>query len=124
MDVDPPSVLTPHELDEVRGIEVAAQRLTENWQARYPAPTSESLRRKAEARLRVLNEATVTHVALTNERRIMPAQVTPEMKLEAQAHAVGLLNQLEAVLTGWVLGEDRDKIAELTEPLYALLDRD
>lgn len=52
----------------------------------------------------------------------MPASA--EQRLAAQAHAVGLLNQLESLLTGWVLEEDRDEISKLTEPLYEKLDKD
>lgn len=51
-------------------------------------------------------------------------KATAEDRLRAQAHAVGLLNEVEATLTGWVLGHDREKVAKLTEPLYALCDRD
>lgn len=49
---------------------------------------------------------------------------TPEQRIEAQAHVCGLLNQVESILTGWVLGEDRDAVSKLTEPLYALVDKD
>lgn len=51
-------------------------------------------------------------------------KASPEMKLEVQAMVVGLLNQVEALLTGWVLQEDQDKISKLTEPLYVLVDKD
>jgi acyl-ACP thioesterase len=47
---------------------------------------------------------------------------TAEDRLRAQAHAVGLLNEVEATLV--VLGHDREEVAKLTEPLYALCDRD
>lgn len=45
-------------------------------------------------------------------------------RLQAQAHAVRLLNELEAVLTGWVLEIDRDTIAPHVDPLYELVDKD
>jgi hypothetical protein len=48
-----------------------------------------------------------------------PAEVT-----RAAAHAVGLLNELEAVLTGWVLAYDRDEIERLLAPVYARLDQE
>lgn len=51
-------------------------------------------------------------------------KASPELKLEAQVHVVGLLNQVEATLTGWVIGEDREKIEKLLTPLYELVDRD
>jgi hypothetical protein len=47
-----------------------------------------------------------------------------ERRVHAQAHVIGLLNQVEATLTGWVLGEDREKVAKLTSPLYDLCDKD
>jgi hypothetical protein len=47
-----------------------------------------------------------------------------ETKLRAQAHVVGLLNEVEAVLTGWVLQHEREKIDKLMSPLYELVDRD
>jgi hypothetical protein len=42
----------------------------------------------------------------------------------ACSHAIGSLNNVESLLTGWVLGYDRDKIEELTRPLWELLDAD
>jgi hypothetical protein len=42
----------------------------------------------------------------------------------AAAHAVGLLNELEAVLTGWVLAYDRDEIERMLAPVYAKLDQE
>lgn len=51
-------------------------------------------------------------------------KATAEQRLNAQAHVVGLLNEIEAVLTGWVLAEDRDAVNELTAPLYELCDKD
>ena len=44
--------------------------------------------------------------------------------VSAQAQCVGLLNQLEAVLCGWVLQHDREKVAKQLGPLYDLLDTD
>jgi len=54
----------------------------------------------------------------------MTSKATAEQRLDAQTHAIGLLNELEATLTGWVLQEDREQIAKLCEPLYRLLDKD
>lgn len=51
-------------------------------------------------------------------------KITDEDITRAQAHVVGLLNEVEAVLTGWVLGEDRERVSELTEPLYDMCDRE
>lgn len=51
-------------------------------------------------------------------------EASPEQKLEAQAHVVGLLNQVESILVGWILKHDREKIAKLTNPLYDLVDHD
>lgn len=51
------------------------------------------------------------------------SNVTEEMETQAQAHVVGLLNEVEAVLSGWVLGYDREKVAELTGPLYQMCDQ-
>lgn len=42
----------------------------------------------------------------------------------AQAHVVGLLNEVEAVLTGWVLGEDKDAVDKALDPLYEMCDRE
>jgi hypothetical protein len=42
----------------------------------------------------------------------------------AAARAVGLLNELEAVLTGWVLAYDRDEVEQLLAPVYEKLDRE
>lgn len=54
----------------------------------------------------------------------MPArQVTEEERIRAQAHVVGLLNEVEAVLTGWVLKEDPEKVGKLVNPLYDLCDK-
>jgi len=52
----------------------------------------------------------------------MPTKINPDDILQAQAHVVGLLNQAEAILTGWVLKYDRDEIAALFDPLYARCD--
>jgi hypothetical protein len=49
---------------------------------------------------------------------------TTDNKTRAQAHVVGLLNEVESVLTGWVLGEDREMVEKLTAPLYDLCDKD
>lgn len=54
----------------------------------------------------------------------MPKTVDPQTRLQAQAHVVGLLNEVEAVLTGWVLQEDREKVEKLVGPLYDLCDKD
>jgi len=53
----------------------------------------------------------------------MPLKVTEDDQVRAQAHAVGLLNQLDSVMTGWVLGHPREQIEKLTSPLYDLLDK-
>ena len=50
--------------------------------------------------------------------------IDPEDRRRAQAHVVGLLNEIEAVLTGWVLQEDREKVEKLVAPLYDLCDKD
>lgn len=47
-----------------------------------------------------------------------------ELRIGAQAHAIDLLNAVQAVLTGWVLQEDADKIRALLDPLYELTDKD
>jgi len=52
------------------------------------------------------------------------AKATPEMKLEAQARVVGLLNEVERKLTGWVIGEPREEVERLLDPLYDLCDKD
>jgi len=52
------------------------------------------------------------------------SRVSPEDRLRAQAHVVGLLNEVEAVLTGWVLQEDRELVEKLCGPLYDLCDKD
>jgi hypothetical protein len=52
-----------------------------------------------------------------------PITVTEEDRVRAQAHVVGLLNEVEAVLTGWVLRENKDEVAKLTDRLYDLCDR-
>jgi len=54
----------------------------------------------------------------------MARTATHDEVIDCQARTIGLLNQVEALLTGWVLGHDRDEIAKLTEPLYELLDKD
>lgn len=46
-----------------------------------------------------------------------------EDRLRAQAHTVGLLNEVEAVLTR-ALGYPREQVEKLTRPLYELCDRD
>jgi hypothetical protein len=51
------------------------------------------------------------------------AAPTHDEQIRAQAHVVGLLNEVEAVLTGWVLGEDREAVSKLTSPLYDLCDK-
>lgn len=51
------------------------------------------------------------------------AATTSADRIEAQAHVCGLLNEVEAVLTR-ALGEDREAVAKLTGPLYALVDKD
>jgi len=52
------------------------------------------------------------------------AKPTPEDIKRAQAHVVGLLNEIENVLTGWVLGYDREKVAKHVDPLYEMCDTD
>lgn len=49
---------------------------------------------------------------------------TPEEVVRAQAHVVGLLNEIDAVLTGWVLGYDRETVEQHTGPLYEMCDTD
>lgn len=49
---------------------------------------------------------------------------TTNDQLHAQAHCVGLLNELEAVLTGWLLGEDEEEVRDALEPLHRMLDRE
>ena len=51
-------------------------------------------------------------------------KATAEDKVQAAAHAVGLLNELQAVLTGWVLEHDREKIEKMLDPVYDLLDKE
>lgn len=51
-------------------------------------------------------------------------KITDEDIIRAQAHVVGLLNEAEAVLTGWVLGEDQEQVTKLTGPLYEMCDRE
>lgn len=52
------------------------------------------------------------------------SRATSEQVLAAQAHVVGLLNEIDSVLTGWVLEEDQEKVKKLTDPLYELCDKD
>src|SRR5262245_43129758 len=59
-----------------------------------------------------------------NRGRLMARRPTQDEVIRAQAHVVGLLNEAEAVLTGWVIGYDRDKIKEMTDGLYDLCDTD
>jgi hypothetical protein len=54
----------------------------------------------------------------------MARKPTPDEVLHAQGHVVGLLNEVEAVLSGWVLGYDRDGLKKLTDPLYDMCDTD
>lgn len=58
------------------------------------------------------------------ERVYPPAPGSPEHKLAVQCAVIGRLNEIESLLTGWVLKHDQDEIAKLTEPLYELCDRD
>lgn len=44
--------------------------------------------------------------------------------LAAQAHVVSLLNELENVVTGWVLQWDREWVSQQIDPIYARLDTD
>jgi hypothetical protein len=52
------------------------------------------------------------------------AKITPEQVTQAQAHVVGLLNQVESTLTGWVLGYDREAVAKHIDGLYKMCDTD
>jgi hypothetical protein len=45
-----------------------------------------------------------------------------ERKHGTRNEVVRLLNQVESLLTGWVLKEDRDEVARLTGPLYEMAD--
>jgi len=45
-----------------------------------------------------------------------------EQRLPATQHAVHLLNQLEATLTGWVLQYDREWVGKHLDPIYEKLD--
>jgi hypothetical protein len=45
-----------------------------------------------------------------------------EMRLEAQARVVGLLNEIEWRL-GY-LGEDKEEVKKLLEPLYEMTDKE
>lgn len=54
----------------------------------------------------------------------MARRPTADEVVAAQAHAVGLLNEAEAVMSGWAIGYDREKLKRLTDPLYDLLDTD
>jgi hypothetical protein len=47
-----------------------------------------------------------------------------ETKIRAAAHCVGLLNELEAVLCGWVLELDREWVAKCLDPIYRKLDEE
>lgn len=51
-------------------------------------------------------------------------KVTAEDVTRAQAHVVGLLNEVEHVLRGWVLGYDAEIVASHTSPLYEMCDTD
>lgn len=53
-----------------------------------------------------------------------PEALAAKRKLNCQCEVVRLLNQAEALLTGWVLKEDQEKISELMNPLYELVDKD
>jgi hypothetical protein len=44
--------------------------------------------------------------------------------LHAQGHVIGLLNEAEAVLTGWVLGYDREAVKKQMDSLYEMCDTD
>jgi hypothetical protein len=57
----------------------------------------------------------------STERSTMPK---PDDVLRATGHVIDLLNQVEATLTGWVIGYDREEVAKLTGPLYDLADTD
>jgi hypothetical protein len=48
---------------------------------------------------------------------------TEEERVQAAAHAVALLNQLQATLTGWVLQFDADEVDKCLVPLYEKLDQ-
>lgn len=54
----------------------------------------------------------------------MSRQPTEEERIRAAAHVVGLLNEAEGVLTGWVLKHDREKIKKLLDPVYDLVDKE
>ena len=54
----------------------------------------------------------------------MARKATQEEIVQAQARLVGMLNEIDAVLTGWVLGHPREQVEKLTGPLYDLLDQD
>lgn len=54
----------------------------------------------------------------------MSRHATSEHKLATQCEVIRRLNEIEALLTGWVLGEDRDEVERLTSPLYDLCDKD
>lgn len=47
-----------------------------------------------------------------------------ELRLDAQCGVLRMLNQAEAILTGWVLKEDAEKVSALFSPLYDLCDKD
>jgi hypothetical protein len=56
---------------------------------------------------------------------LAPVRVTDEeRRVETRNRVIGMLNEVESLLTGWVLKEDRWAVAELTEPLYGLADKD
>jgi hypothetical protein len=50
--------------------------------------------------------------------------VTEEQRTRVRSRVVGLLNEVEYLLTGWVLKEDREEVAALAEPLYLLADKE
>ena len=60
----------------------------------------------------------------TIERVTVAIREKQEREIHAQAHVLRLLNEAEAVLTGWVLKHSKDEIAKLLDPLYTLCDRD
>lgn len=51
-------------------------------------------------------------------------KITDDDVVRAQAHVIGRLNEIEAVLTGWTLGYDRETVERLVAPLYEMCDTD